>query len=95
MLFGANAFRISGHKLKTEDSMQQCYMPCGRLNNNSPATGSRQGTRCTDGFVLVLSSFVLATGTLPFRGDTSAVIFKVILDGTPTSAMRLNHAKRQ
>jgi hypothetical protein len=23
MLFGANAFRISGHKLKTEDSMQR------------------------------------------------------------------------
>jgi predicted Zn-dependent protease len=21
-----------------EDSMQQCYMPCGRRNNNSPAT---------------------------------------------------------
>jgi eukaryotic-like serine/threonine-protein kinase len=25
-----------------------------------------------------------------FRGDTSGVIFKAILDGTPTSAVRLN-----
>jgi eukaryotic-like serine/threonine-protein kinase len=27
---------------------------------------------------------------LPFRGETSGVIFKAILDGTPTSAVRLN-----
>jgi eukaryotic-like serine/threonine-protein kinase len=32
----------------------------------------------------------MATGQLPFRGETSGVIFKVILDGTPTSAVRLN-----
>jgi hypothetical protein len=42
MLSGANAFRISGYKLKPEDRMQQCYMPCGRRNNNSPATPIRQ-----------------------------------------------------
>jgi len=40
MLSDASAFRISGHKLKPEDNMQQCYMPCGRRNNNSPATGA-------------------------------------------------------
>ncbi len=39
MLSGANASRISGYKLKPEDSVQQCYMPCGRRNNNSPVTG--------------------------------------------------------
>ena len=27
MLSDANAFRISGHQLKPEDNMQQCYMP--------------------------------------------------------------------
>ena len=32
----------------------------------------------------------MATGTLPFRGEGPGVIFKAILDGTPTSAARLN-----
>jgi len=34
--------------------------------------------------------YEMATGALAFRGESSGVVFKAILDGTPTSAVRLN-----
>jgi serine/threonine-protein kinase len=34
--------------------------------------------------------YEMTTGTLPFRGNSSAEIFKSILDGAPASALRLN-----
>jgi eukaryotic-like serine/threonine-protein kinase len=101
--FGLAKVTLTAKAMEAEDATSLPTVGVSAAHLTSPGTAlgtvaymspeqarGRELDSRTDLFSFGAVLYEMGTGTVPFRGDTSAVIFEAILSRAPVSALRLN-----